>query len=209
MPELSASRAALLALRRDRRVIEEGHRFLDEKRVALAHELLRRGRAYSTAREAFLQRAREARRALGLAVDRHGLEGLQVYPPLALGETVLQSKPAVFLGLRLVDAAQLPLAGAPDPAAPWRTVEGARCAEAYRGLAVAAAALAAAGASLLRLMREYRRTERRVKALENIVLPEARRDERRLETGLEELDQEEVMRSRLFAVSPLAREGSG
>lgn len=205
MPELAASRAALLTLRRDRRVIEEGHRFLDEKRVALAHELLRRTEAYNALRAAFRQRALQARRAYAGAIARHGLEGLQVYPPLAPGDAVLEAREILFLGLRLVDRARLPLTGSADAPAPWRTAEGARCAEAFRGLAEDAAAMAAAGATVLRLIREYRRTERRVKALENIVLPEARRVERRFETALEELDQEEVMRSRLFAAEPLGR----
>lgn len=205
MPELSASRAALLSLRRDRRVVEEGHRFLEEKRVALAHELLRRAAAYGALKAAFQTRAEQARRAFADAVGRHGLEGLQVYPPLVLGDGALEAQETLFLGLRLVSGARLRLAGTADTPAPWRTAEGARCAEAFRALAAEAAALAAAASSLLRLMREYRRTERRVKALENIVLPEARQVERRFETALEELDQEEVMRSRLFAGEPLDR----
>jgi V/A-type H+/Na+-transporting ATPase subunit D len=199
MAERSASRAALLALRRDRHVIEEGHRFLDERRVALAHELLRRARAYAAHRAALLRRQQAAAGALAEAVGRHGLEGLQAYPPWRLAP----SRPAVeagpFLGLRLVDRVQVALDAARDPAAPWPTSEAARCAQAHRELAQDAAALAGEVASLVRLMAEYRRTERRVRAIENIVLPEARADERRFEGALEELDQEEVMRTRLFA----------
>ena len=202
MAEGSASRAALLALRRDRRVIEEGHRFLDEKRVALAHELLRRTREYEGRRAAFLQQAAEARAALAAAVSRHGLEGLQVYPAQALTAPAPARPETVFLGVRLVGDAQLALTGEAG-AADRRTLEGERCAARYRELAAQALPLAGAIASLLRLMREYRRTERRVRALENIVLPEARADERRFEGALEELDQEEVLRSRLFAVEEL------
>lgn len=208
MPEMSASRAALLALRRDRRVIEEGHRFLDEKRVALAHELLRRAQSYAALRAAFLTQAREARQVLALAVGRHGLEGLQLYPAPAGAEARLDAQESVFLGTRLIDGAALAIGSAAAAAGGWRTPEAERCAGAFRGLAQQAAALAAAGASLLRLMHEYRRTERRVKALENIVLPEARQAERRFEAALEELDQEEVLRSRLLAAEPLSG-GSG
>lgn len=206
MAEGSASRAALLALRRDRRVIEEGHRFLDEKRVALAHELLRRSRDYTAQRAAFLQQAAQARLTLAAAIGRHGLEGLQVYPPQALTAVAPARSETLFLGVRLVADAHLVLA-AEAGGGEGRTLEGERCATAFRELTAQAMPLAAAVASLLRLMREYRRTERRVRALENIVLPEARQDERRFESALEELDQEEVLRSRLFAVEELARTG--
>lgn len=198
MAEASASRAALLALRRDRQVIQEGHRFLEEKRVAFAHELLRRTRACEELRQAFLTRAAAARQALGEAVGRHGLEGLQVYAaPTAAVAPV--SGELLFLGCRLVTDARLD--GAPPAAArsAFASAEGERAAAAHRALLPEAVALAAATANLLRLMEEYRRTERRVRALENIVLPEMKRDERRFEAALEEVDQEEVMRSRLFA----------
>lgn len=207
MAERSASRAALLALRRDRRVIEEGHRFLDERRVALAHELLRRARVHLEHQAAFLARHERARIALGNAVGRHGLEGLQVQPAAALSGVALQREATPFLGVDLVDAVRLPLAATPDAAAVLRTSESALCARAFAALAEDAAALAGEVASLMRLMAEYRRTERRVRAIENIVLPEARADERRFEAALEELDQEEVMRSRLFATGELGTGG--
>lgn len=199
MADQAASRAALLGLRRDRRVIEEGHRFLDERRVALAHELLRRAQRYATMRADLLRRQAEARRALGDAVGRHGLEGLQAHPAWHLAPAALERRSAPFLGVALVDDARLPLAATADPGAAWTSSEAARCARAWRELAEACAGIAGEVASLLRLMSEYRKTERRVRALENIVLPEARAGERRIEAVLEELDQEEVMRSRLFA----------
>lgn len=203
MADASASRAALLALRRETRIIEEGHRFLDERRVALAHELLRRARACAKHRARFLERHERARVALADAIGRHGLEGVQVYPPWTLARTAFERGEASFLGLRLVTASRLPLAATEDAGAALRSSEVARCAVAFRELAQDAAALAGEVASLLRLMAEYRRAERRVRAIENIVLPEARQDLRRIESALEELDQEEVMRSRLFAMDPL------
>jgi V/A-type H+-transporting ATPase subunit D len=204
MTERSASRAALLALRRERRVIEEGHRFLDERRVALAHELLLRARRHQAHAGAFLARHERARAALGDAVGRHGLEGVQAYPPAAPGTAAVRHEAVPFLGLLLINAASLELAANPGADPAWRTSEAERCARAFGALAEAAAALAGEVASLLRLMAEYRKTERRVRALENIVLPEARAAERRFEAALEELDQEEVMRARRFAADPAA-----
>lgn len=199
MAEGTASRAALLALRRERKVIEEGHHFLDERRVALAHELLRRAQVYAEHRAAFEQRFNQARAAFADAVGRHGFEGVQVYPPWQLRTAALRSESASFLGVRVVNAVELPLTAVEDPAPVLRTSEAALCAKAFRELAQDATRLAAEVANLLRLMSEYRRTERRVRAIENIVLPEVRSDERRFEASLEELDQEEVMRVRRFA----------
>lgn len=202
MPDGTASRAALLALRRERRVIEEGHRFLDERRVALAHELLLRARAHQREAAAFGAQHERARAALGDAVGVHGLEGVQAYPAAAVRSAAVRHQATAFLGLHLVDGAVLELAAAPGGAPVLRTAEAERCAQAFRALAARAAVLAGEVASLLRLADEYRRTERRVRALENIVLPESRAAERRLEAALEELDQEEVMRARRFAADP-------
>jgi V/A-type H+-transporting ATPase subunit D len=71
-----------------------------------------------------------------------------------------------------------------------------RCAAAFRALLGDAAPLAAITANLERLMREYRRTERRVRALENVVLPEIRQDLSAMEEHLDLNEQEEVIRVR-------------
>jgi V/A-type H+-transporting ATPase subunit D len=71
-----------------------------------------------------------------------------------------------------------------------------RCAQAFRELLEAAVPLAAITANLERLMREYRRTERRVRALENVVLPEIRQDLAAMEEHLDLNEQEEVIRVR-------------
>ncbi len=64
----------------------------------------------------------------------------------------------------------------------------------------AAAAVAASTANLARLMYEYRRTERRVRALENIVLPEIHLDIAVMEEHLELVEQEEVIRVRTLQI---------
>ena len=71
-----------------------------------------------------------------------------------------------------------------------------RLAAAFRNVLEAAAPLAAITANLRRLIREYQRTERRVRALENVVLPEIRHDLAAMEEHLDLNDQEEVIRVR-------------
>jgi V/A-type H+-transporting ATPase subunit D len=81
-----------------------------------------------------------------------------------------------------------------NPIRPSREVQ--RLAAAFRRLLEAAAPLAAITANLERLMREYRRTERRVRALENVVLPEISQDLAAMEEHLDLNEQEEVIRVR-------------
>ena len=81
-----------------------------------------------------------------------------------------------------------------EPVRPSREVR--RLTVAFRDVLEAAAPLAAVATNLRRLMREYRRTERRVRALENVVLPEIREDLAMMEEHLDLNDQEEVIRVR-------------
>ena len=70
------------------------------------------------------------------------------------------------------------------------------CARAYRELLACAVALAACELSLRRLTREYVRTERRTRAIENILLPEIDAAVRLVEELLDGMDQEEFARLR-------------
>ncbi len=70
------------------------------------------------------------------------------------------------------------------------------CAGAFRRLTVELVAQAARAANLRRLIEEYRRTERRARALENVLLPEIDRSLRFIEEQLDAVDQEEAVRVR-------------
>ena len=58
---------------------------------------------------------------------------------------------------------------------------------------------AASAGNLERLAAEYRRTERRARALENVLLPEIERALRTTEEHLEQADREEAVRIRTAA----------
>jgi V/A-type H+-transporting ATPase subunit D len=195
------SRATLMEIRGDREVIEEGYTFLDEKLVMLAQELLRRLAAYQQAREDFQRRQAAAHAALAEALGRHGLEGLQAYPPGRMSGARLHWQGRDFMGVRLLEGAALEAgAGAADAPAPVRpSAEADRCAARFREVAEAGAALAVEGANLRRLLAEYERTEQRARALDNVILPEVRQAEQRMNERLEESEQEEAVRIRLFA----------
>lgn len=107
MAEQLPSRAALLELRRERAVIDQGYRFLDEKRIALGQELMNMLREHARLAGEFRSATMEARTALAKALERHGLESLQLYPAAPADRWSLQRRESRFLGLAVLAEAQL------------------------------------------------------------------------------------------------------
>lgn len=205
MAELSraptASRSALLELKDELNLVNDGYEFLDEKRILLAAEIIRQRDTWSARNREFLSRMEAAAAALVDAAADQGLDGLEVAPPAALPDARLEISERPFVGEVMLEATFV--AGEPDATdeALRPTPALGTCRLAFRELIAAAAPLASSGANLSRLMHEYRRTERRVRALENIILPEIRTDIGIMEEQLDLLDQEEVVRVRMVRSS--------
>ena len=89
-----------------------------------------------------------------------------------------------------------PPSRADDDGAVDASPEARRCRDAYAALLDPLARLAASCGNLERLGAEYRRTERRARALENVLLPEIESALRRIDEHLELADQEEAIRIR-------------
>ncbi len=200
MPELTrtqtASRSAFLELQDEKRLVNDGYEFLDEKRILLAAELLRQRDAWREAHAEFMARWEKAAKLLPAAAADQGLEGLQVHPRFTLNEAGLEISGRPYVGQVMLEAT-FDIGTAALSRAPVRpSPEVHRLAAAFRDALEAAAPLAAIAANLRRLMREYRRTERRVRALENVVLPEIRQDLAAMEEHLDLNEQEEVIRVR-------------
>jgi V/A-type H+-transporting ATPase subunit D len=190
--EASPTRAVVLELKDERRAMHEGYVFLDEKCLLLAGEILR-----ELARHAALERAMRAAHeaamgALQAALARHGLEGLQVQPAAGQEASVLSRTTRSLMGVRLQDAAWTPGA-APEAAAVNASPEARACRGAFVALMAATAPLAAVTGNLVRLSQEYRRSVRRARALQDVLLPELGRSIHGIETRLEELEQEEAV----------------
>jgi V/A-type H+-transporting ATPase subunit D len=198
VPDLGASiiatRVALLELRDERRLVQEGYELLDEKRVMLATEILRQLREHTARQQQLREHEAAARAAFEAAVATHGFDDVTVAPPCPLGDALLRRETRRFLGITLVDAhLDSPpleaLAGASSP-------ELRGCARAFRQVTVDYTALSACAGNLRRLIREYVRTERRARALENVLLPEIDASVRFVEEQLDAVDQEEAVRVR-------------
>jgi V/A-type H+-transporting ATPase subunit D len=194
--EVAATRVALLELRDDRRLIQEGYDLLDEKRMLLASETLRQLRAHAEAQREIDAGWVAARTALAQAIAAHGFDDLTVEPPCPLDGALLRVDARSFLGIALGESyvEDVPCRPAEPPVRD--TPELRRCAEAFRRLALDLARQAARAANLRRLIAEYRRTERRARALENVLLPEIDRSLHFIEEQLDAVDQEEAVRVR-------------
>jgi len=200
MREVTPTRSAALALADEHRLMREGHAFLDEKRVLLATEILSRLHTYGTRSQELAAAITSAADALAAAVERHGLDQLQVYPmpeaPPApacdrttlLGITLQQIKPSA-------DAPISVTLSAIDP-----SPEATACREAFERVVRLAAEVGVEAGNLSRLAREYRRTERRAKALENVLLPEVAAAIKYVDDQLEAMEREEAIAARWFTI---------
>lgn len=203
------TRIAWLELADERRTVREGYELLDEKRMLLAAEIMKSLRLYRGLRRRWLEALAAAREALAAATGRHGFEGLWAYPPGTVEHEELRLARRGLLGLSLVEA-ELG-GGEPLPAflPPEPSPEAEATAVAFRELLRQAAVIAALECSLRRMAREYVRTERRARALENVLLPEIDRDLHFVEAQLEGVDQEEAVRVREARGGPHSTAGQG
>ena len=195
MSDITPTRSAVIGLKEERRAMHEGYVFLDEKCLLLAGAMLRELRRFDSARLALRAVLAEAGAALAAAVGRHGLQGLQCYPAPAPEGMAVDARAHSLLGVPLVDAnATQEMADAPEPV--YASAEAQACRGAFLVLTAQLAPMAAMSGNLERLYREYRRSVRKVRALQDVLLPELDRDLHQLETQLEELEQDEALGAR-------------
>jgi V/A-type H+-transporting ATPase subunit D len=194
--DLVPTHSAYLELKDERTGMREGYRFLDEKRLILAAEILAELARYESELGAYDADYRAAAAALAEALARHGVEGLSLYPALPPIEGRLGLKPRSVLGVR-VHELDCVLAEPGEPAeTALASPEAVRCREAFRALIPRAARLACLVGNLERLREDYARTARRARALEDVLIPEIEETLRAVDAALEELDREESGRAR-------------
>ena len=193
--EVIATRVAWLELSDERRQVREGYELLDEKRMLLAGEIMRGLAAHARLLAQRRREEAEAREAAAAALAACGCDGLAVEPPLDLRQARLRIDAGRFLGIPVVAAALE--GGAPAAHGSLLPLPEVRdCAAAWLALARTAAESAALAGNLRRLAAEYVRTERRARALENVVLPEIDATLQRISDQLDAVDQEEAVRVR-------------
>jgi len=192
------TRAAVLELQHEQVVVNEAYIFLDEKRLLLASELLRQLGLYQELNKQLQLVHARANAAMKAAVMQHGLNGLQVYPAESLEDAEYRQSSRNFMGVTLVESALVmdETAGPPKPAVN-PSAEAELCKKLFRDMLQQSAVLAGVSGNLHRLLAEYRVTERRSRALENVILPEISQALREMTTHMEEIDLEDAIRVRL------------
>jgi len=195
--DTTPTRAAVLDLKEEHHVVREGYDFLDEKRLLLAAETLRQLASYQDLMEQLGKAHHRAVSAFTDAADHHGMSGLQVYPTGTLEHAKVERASRSFLGVTLIESRLETPPAEVAAAAVYPSVEANRCRRLMGELIEQAAVVAGVAGNLARLTAEYRRTERRARALEDVILPEIEEILRDMETNLEEADQEEAIRTHL------------
>jgi len=198
MSETSPTRAVVLELKDEQRAMNEGYVFLDEKCLLLAGEILRELTRHAAFDRAFIAAHDAALLLLQAAVARHGLDNLQVYPALDQSTTPVARVARSIMGVRLQDASWQAADTVPAPSV-LPSPEAEACRRAFLALVAAAVPLAAVSGNLERLSFEYRRSVRRARALQDVLLPELDDEIYRIETRLEELEQEDAISMRYRA----------
>jgi V/A-type H+-transporting ATPase subunit D len=194
MSDLTPTRSLLIALADERRTMREGYAFLDEKCLLLAGEMLRQVRVHQGLSRELAALMNAAHEALTAALLRHGLHGLQVYPA-TVSRRRLRAEPQPLLGEVTLRASVIGEAGQAAVAAN-PTPEAEACRVAWTRVADHLAHMAAVSTTLARLHAEYRRTVRRVRALQDVLLPELDADIADIDTRLEDLEREDAIAMR-------------
>jgi len=200
------TRAAVLALKEERTVVSEAYEFLDEKRLLLAAELLSQLQRHEQLQAELDALAATAREQLRAAVKRHGLQGVSVYPGGRLDGFRLETQERNFMGVTLVENGPDISGSEADSmvAASNPSREAEACRQTFDRILRHSVALAGISGNLYRLLLEYRLTERRARALENVILPELDQALSTMSTQLEEMDLEDVVRAHRYGTQSQA-----
>lgn len=192
MSEISPTRSAVIEMKDERRAMHEGYVFLDEKCLLLAGEIMRELQQHAQLLAAFEAAHGAALAALQAAVVRHGLQGLQVYPPDDAAAARVVATPRALMGVRLQSADWVAGEIHAEPSV-QPSPEAEACRHAHAAAIAAAVPLAAVAGNLERLSVEYRRSVRRARALQDVMLPELDHDIGDVAGRLEEMEQEDAI----------------
>jgi V/A-type H+/Na+-transporting ATPase subunit D len=204
MREVAPTRAGALELADERRLMRQGYELLDETRMLLANEMLRQLREHEAHSRALEAALRASAQALAAAIERHGLDTLQVFPMPLQPPAGPQLRKSTFLGVQLLGVAGHGAAAGGAPPALDPSPEAEACRTSFARLLQAAIEVGVAAGNLQRLSCAYRRIDRRAKALENVLIPEVEEAIHRVGEQLETTDREDTIRARRWARDPAA-----
>ena len=197
MERVTPTRTALLAMRAQIELAEQGRDLLTEKRNALLKELRKLAEQVVTAGEALEQAASEARQALQQAEARDGPELVRSAALAARGDTQVAARLVNVMGVRVPEITVPPLNRGLLGRGYGLTATTPRVdavAALFEGLLDLILTLTTQEIRLRLLAREIRTTTRRVNALDHVLLPRLRAERDYINMMLEERERETLFR---------------
>ena len=200
MTEQAPSKTDLLERWAERDLVREGKSVLEERRDLLAHQVLTQIDTVDDISDRRDRDLAQARRQFRLAATRHGVRGLRAFARDATTLPAPGWQTTNRLGVTWLKPTQEPLtAPAPELGADWEiSLELEAATTSLQHLVQSLVALAVAESNLARLVAAFRRTQRRVSALEHVVLPDLEAAIHRIEDALEELERDDLARALLI-----------
>ena len=208
MADEAPSKTLLLERQSERQLVREGRSVLEDRRDILAHLLVQQvthtQRLIADAGAAFDR----LRILFQRTVMRHGQSGLVRFAAAEAGAPAAQWAIVNRIGTAWVETAvEPPAQPEPDVEESWIvSLELAAARQALTEALPLLSELAVAENNLARLTDVFRRTQRRVNALEHIVLPELNQDIKDMEDRLDEMERDDLIRSLLIKRRQTAHE---
>jgi len=195
---VAPTKSALLRTKERLALAEEGHELLDQKREILVRELMALVRPVQEQEDRMGARAAQAYRSLDRTLSAAGWTGTVDLAAMAAVDyrwtPGTEAKAGIsFPTLNL----EVPQTG-PLFSGTMGAVGAEETRRAFQELLAVAVPLAVVRAQVLRLSRELKKTQRRVNALEKIVIPQEEQTRDFIETVLEERDREAFFVTKLL-----------
>ena len=200
MAETAPSKTALLERRGERDLVSEGKTVLEERRDLLARLMWEQTLRVESLQDELATRLGQARSWGRRAMARHGVNGLARYGPNQATTGDVEWSRGNRFGIEWIER---------DPAVRTRdegssrqpggeSLEIGQAESAMRRLVELLIELAAAEGNLVRITHGFRRTQRRVNALEHIILPEIEASIRHIEAAMDEVERDDLVRTSLI-----------
>jgi len=192
------TRSTLLETQRLLAVAREGHDLLDRKREVLLAELLSTIQAAEQGRAAMEASFKTAYEALIMSKMAVGVQGLQ-RAALAVRDRVdLKVAEHSIMGAVVPSIHSTPSTNRPSYSLGSTTVEVDRAAQAFRDLVGILCDAVERETTVLRLANEIRKTQRRVNALRNVVIPQMEEIIKVVREALEDAERESFYQAKML-----------
>jgi len=195
---IAPTRSSLLQVRKTLDFAREGYDLLEQKREFLVMELMHYVNRVKILEKEFSIKTRNLRTLYLKALSRGGLLPMQEKGKKVAPDYGLEVKEFFVMGLKLPDVEYLAGTGF-IPFGGFDAGPGLDAlAAAFRDLLITLAELAGVKSSVWRLAREVKKIQRRVNALDKIVIPQNEAMEKFIEDVLEERERESFFVNKLI-----------